>query len=293
MFNKFIQRPVLSIVISLIIVFLGALAITNLPVTQFPSISPPKVNVTADYPGANGELLIKSVVIPLERALNGVPGMKYITSDAGNDGEASIQVVFNLGTDPNQASLNVQNRVAAVTNKLPPLVVREGVKISREESNMLMYINLYSKDPNADQKFLYNFADINLLSELKSVDGVGFADILGNREYAMRIWLKPDKMLAHKISADEVLKALDEQSLEASPGKTGERSGKRSQAFEYVLKYPGRFSTKEGYENIILKSTPNGEILRLKDVAEVEFGSSYYDLYSNLNGRPSAAIVVK
>ena len=293
MFNKFIHRPVLSIVISLIIVFLGALAMTKLPVTQFPSISPPKVNITAEYPGANGELMTKAVLIPLERAINGVPGMKYMASDAGNDGEASIQVVFNLGTDPNQASINVQNRVASVVNKLPPLVVREGVKITREESSMLLYINLYSKDPKMDEKFLFNFADINILSELKRVDGVGDADILGNREYAMRVWLKPDRMLAYKISADEVLKALDEQSLEASPGKTGESSGKRTEAFEYVLKYPGRFSTKEGYENIILKSSANGELLRLKDVADIEFGSSFYDIYSNLNGRPSAAIVLK
>ncbi|SDF78726.1 efflux RND transporter permease subunit [Chitinophaga filiformis] len=293
MFNKFIQRPVLSIVISLIIVFLGAIAITQLPVTQFPSISPPKVNVTAEYPGANGELMVKSVLIPLERAINGVPGMKYMTSDAGNDGEATLQVVFNLGTDPNQASLNVQNRVASVVNKLPPLVVREGVKVTRVESSMLMYVNLYSEDPNADQKFLFNFADINILPELKRVDGVGFADILGNREYAMRIWLKPDRMLAYKISADEVMKALDEQSLEASPGKTGESSGKRSQSFEYVLKYSGRFNNKSQYENVILRSSPNGEILRLKDVADVEFGSSMYDIYSNLNGKPSAALVLK
>ncbi|NML19544.1 efflux RND transporter permease subunit [Pseudoflavitalea sp. G-6-1-2] len=293
MFNKFIQRPVLSIVISLIIVFLGVLAITQLPVTQFPSISPPKVNVTAAYPGANGELMIKSVIIPLERAINGVPGMKYMASDAGNDGEATIQVIFNLGTDPNQASLNVQNRVASVVNKLPPLVVREGVKITREESNMLMYINLYSEDDKTDQKFLFNFADINVLSELKRVDGVGYADILGNREYAMRVWLKPDRMLAYKISAEEVMKALSDQSLEASPGKTGESSGKRSQSFEYVLKYSGRFNSKEQYENVILRSSPNGELLRLKDVADVEFGSSMYDIYSNLNGKPSAAIVLK
>lgn len=266
---------------------------TKLPVTQFPSISPPKVNVTAEYPGANGELMTKAVLIPLERAINGIPGMKYMASDAGNDGEATIQVVFNLGTDPNLAAVNVQNRVASVVNKLPPLVVREGVKITREESNMLLYINLYSNDPKMDQKFLFNFADINLLSELKRVNGVGFADILGNREYAMRIWLKPDRMLAYKISADEVMKALDEQSLEASPGKTGESSGKRSQAFEYVLKYPGRFSDKEGYENIILRSDKEGQLLRLKDVAEIEFGSSMYDIYSNLNGKSSAAIVLK
>lgn len=293
MFNKFIHRPVLSIVISLIITLLGVIALLQLPVTQFPSISPPKVNITAEYPGANGELMTKAVVIPIERAINGVPGIKYIASDAGNDGEASIQVVFNSGTDPNVASLNIQNRVASVINKLPPIVVREGVKISREESNMLLYVNLYSTDPNIDEKFLFNFADINLLSELKSVDGVGFADVLGNREYAMRIWLKPDRMTAYKISADEVLKALDEQSLEASPGRTGESSGKTAQAFEYVLKYPGRFTTKEGYENIVLRSSPDGEMLRVKDVADVEFGSSYYDIYSKLDGKASAAIVIK
>ena len=293
MFNKFIHRPVLSIVISLIIVFLGVLAIVKLPVTQFPSISPPKVNVTADYPGANGELMTKAVLVPLETAINGVPGMKYMESDAGNDGEANIQVVFNIGTDPNVAAVAVQNRVASVVNKLPPLVVREGVKITREESNMLMYINLYSKDSTMDQKFLFNFADINILSELKRVNGVGFGDILGNREYAMRIWLKPDRMLAYKISADEVLKALEEQSLEASPGKTGESSGKTSQSFEYVLKYPGRFTTQEEYGNVILRSNPNGEILRLKDIANIEFGSSMYDIYSTLNGKSSAAIVLK
>ena len=293
MFNKFIHRPVLSIVISLIITLLGVVALTQLPVTQFPSISPPKVNITAEYPGANGELMIKAVVIPLERAINGVPGIKYIASDAGNDGEASIQVVFNSGVDANIASVNIQNRVASVINKLPPIVIREGVKITREESNMLMYLNLYSTDPKMDEKFIFNFAEINLLSELKSVDGVGVADVIGNREYAMRIWLKPDRMTAYKISADEVLKALGEQSLEASPGRTGESSGKASQAFEYVLKYPGRFTTKEAYENIILKANSNGSLLRIKDVADVEFGSSYYDIYSKLNGKSSAAIMIK
>ena len=293
MFKKFIRRPVLSIVISLIIVFLGILSLVKLPVTQFPSISPPKVNITAEYPGANNELLIKSVVIPLERGLNGVPGMKYMTSDAGNDGEASIQVVFDLGTDPNVAAVNVQNRVSSVVNKLPPLVVREGVKITREEPNMLMYINLYSDDPKADQKFLFNYADINVMSELRRVSGVGFADILGTREYAMRIWLKPDRLTAYNISADEVMEALNEQSLEASPGKTGESSGKRSQSFEYVLKYPGRFNNEKDYGNIILRAKPDGESIRLKDVADIEFGSSMYDIYSTLNGKPSAAITVK
>lgn len=293
MFNKFIERPVLSIVISLLIVLIGVLAMTSLPVTQLPSISPPKVNVTANYPGANNELLIKSVIIPIERALNGAPGIKYITSDAGNDGEASIQVVFKLGTDPNQAAINIQNRVSTIVNKLPPLVIREGVQITREESNNLLYINVFSKDPTMDQKFLYNFTDINLLSEIKKVDGVGDADIIGNRDYAMRIWLKPDRMLAYKVSADEVMNALSQQSLEAAPGKTGESSGKRSQTFEYVLKYPGRFTSTEEYGDIIIKSNPDGAILRLKDVAKIEFGSSMYDIYSNLNGRPSSAITIK
>ena len=293
MFSKFIQRPVLSIVISLIIVFLGLLSLLKIPVTQFPNISPPKVNINAEYPGANGELMIKSVIIPLERALNGIPGLKYIGSDAGNDGTATIQVVFELGTDPNIASVQVQNRVAAVVNKLPPIVVREGVKITREESNMLMYINLYSNDPGLDVNFLYNFADINLLTELKKIDGVGLADVLGDREYSMRVWLKPDRMFAYKIASEDVMKALGEQSLEASPGRLGEASGKQSQAFEYVLKYSGRFTKKEDYENIIIKSETEGQILRLKDIATVEFGNAYYDLYSKLNGKPSAAIVIK
>jgi HAE1 family hydrophobic/amphiphilic exporter-1 len=293
MIKKLISKPVFSIVISLVILILGILSLLQLPVTQFPSISPPKVNIVAEYPGANAELMIKAVVIPLERALNGIPGVKYIASDAGNDGTCLITVVFNLGTDPNIAAVNVQNRVASVNNKLPPQVVKEGIKISREESNMLMYVNLTSKDTSLGVNFLYNFADINILSELKKVDGVGFVDILGNREYAMRVWLKPDKLLAYNISVDEVLKAIDEQNLEAAPGKTGESSGKQAQAFQYVLKYPGRYSTKEGYENIIIRSTPEGQSLRIKDVADVEFGSSYYDLYSKMNGKPSAAIMIK
>lgn len=189
--------------------------------------------------------------------------------------------------------MNVQNRVASVVNKLPPLVVREGVKITREESNMLMYINMYSDEKDLDGNFMYNFADINVVSELRRVAGVGVADILGNREYAMRIWLKPDRMTAYKISSEDIMKALEEQSLEASPGRAGESSGIKSQSFEYILKYSGRFTTESEYGNIILKVNSNGEILRLKDVADIHFGSAMYDLYSTLNGRPSAAIVLK
>jgi len=293
MFKMFIRRPVLSIVVSLIIVFIGILSLLNLPITQYPSISPPKVNVVASYPGANNELLIKSVVIPLEQVLNGVPGMKYIESDAGNDGQGEINVVFKLGTDPNVDAINVQNRVSAATNKLPAAVVREGVKISREEPNILMYINLYSDDPKADQKFLFNYADINVSPELQRVDGVGNLDILGTRNYAMRIWLKPDKLTTYNLSADDVSQALEDQSIEASPGKLGESSGKRPESFEYVLKYPGRYTKPEEYGNIILKSNPNGQFVRLKDVADIDFGSEMYDIYSTLNGHSSAAITLK
>ena len=293
MFQKFIRRPVLAIVVSLVIVFIGILSLFNLPITQFPSISPPKVNVVADYPGANNELMIKSVLIPLEQALNGVPGMKYIDSDAGNDGEGEINIVFKLGTDPNVDAINVQNRVSAATNKLPPAVVREGVKISREEPNILMYINLYSDDPKVEQNFLFNYADINISPELARVDGVGDLDILGTRSFAMRVWLKPDKLTAYGLSATDITDALQQQSIEASPGKLGESSGKHAQSFEYVLKYPGRYTTPEEYSNIVVKSTPDGQFIRLKDVADVSLGSEVYDIYSTLNGHPSAAITLK
>ena len=293
MFKIFIRRPVLAIVVSLVIVFIGIISLFNLPVTQYPSISPPKVNVTASYPGANNELTIKSVVIPLEQALNGVPGMKYIESDAGNDGEASINVVFKLGTDPNVDAINVQNRVSAATNKLPPEVIKEGVRISREEPNILMYINLYSDDPKADQEFLFNYFDINISPELQRVDGVGDLDILGTRSFAMRVWLKPDRMTAYGLSADDIADALEDQNIEVSPGRIGESSGMLPQAKEYVLKYSGRYTTPEEYGNIVVKSNSDGQMVRLKDVADIHLGSEVYDIYSTLNGRPSAAVTLK
>ena len=293
MFKIFIRRPVLSIVVSLVIAFIGILSLSNLPITQFPSISPPKVNVIANYPGANNELLVKSVIIPLEQALNGIPGMKYIESDAGNDGEAELNVVFKLGPDPNVDAVNVQNRVSSATNKLPPEVIREGVKISREEPNILMYINLYSDDPEVDQSFLYNYFDINISPELLRVDGVGDLDILGTRNYAMRVWLHPDKMVAYGLSTDDVSDALEDQNIEVSPGKLGESGGIRPQVKEYVLKYPGRYTSEEEYKNIIVKSDNNGNIVRLKDIADVHLGSEVYDIYSTFNGRPSAAVTLK
>ncbi|HNF97055.1 MAG TPA: efflux RND transporter permease subunit [Pseudomonadota bacterium] len=293
MFARFIHRPVLAIVTSLILVFLGLLAMRTLPVSQFPEISPPRVIVTIDYPGASADVLIKSTLIPLEKAINGVQGMKYIASDATSAGEATIQIIFDLDTDPNRAVVNVKNAVDQVMNQLPPLVQREGVVVSRVQPSMLMYVNLYSTDENADQKFIYNFANVNLLPEIRRINGVGRAQILGSRQYAMRIWLKPDRMRAYNISTEEVMKAIGEQSVIGRPGRTGQSSGKHAQALEYVLVYQGRFNKPEQYADIVIRAQNRGEILRLKDIADVELGSEFFDIYSNLNGHPSAAIMLK
>jgi hydrophobic/amphiphilic exporter-1 (mainly G- bacteria), HAE1 family len=290
---RFIHRPILSIAISVIILILGLLALNSLPMALFPKIAPPEVNVSVEYSGANAETVTKAAIVQLERAINGVPGMKYMSSDAGNDGVGVVQVIFEIGTDPDIAAVNIQNRVAEVIPKLPPDIIKNGVKIGKEENALLMYINLYSDDPEHDEKFLYNFADINLLTELKRVKGVGFADILGAKEYAMRIWLKPDKMLTYNISAEEVLTALDEQNVEAAPGKIGESSDKVGQALQYTVRYTGKFNTVEEYQNIPLRSDASGRILRIKDVADVEFGTTYFDVEAKLNGKPCAAIALK
>ncbi len=293
MFTKFMHRPVLAMVLSLALVFLGVLAIRTLPVSQFPEISPPRVMVTIAYPGASADVLVQSTLIPLEKSINGVPGMKYIISDATSAGEATLQVVFGLDADPNAAVVNVKNAIDQVMNLLPELVQREGVVISRVQPSMLMYVNLYSVEPKADEKFIYNYANVNLLPELKRVSGVGRVQILGSRQFAMRVWLKPDRMRAYNVSTDEVMKALEEQSVIGRPGRTGGASGKQSQALEYVLVYQGRYNKPEQYEDIIVRANPDGQFLRLKDLAEVELGSEFFDIYSTLDGHPSAAIVLK
>jgi HAE1 family hydrophobic/amphiphilic exporter-1 len=293
MFSKFIRRPVFAIVISVVIVFMGVLAIKTLPTSQFPEISPPMVMVSCAYPGASAKVLTESVLIPLEQAVNGVPGMKYMTSDAVSAGEANIQIVFNLGTDPEQAVVNVNTRIAQVVNRLPVLVQREGLIVNRVVPNMLMYVNLYSKDKGTDMKYLFNYAGVNMIPEIQRINGIGRASILGSRQYAMRIWLKPDRMRAYNISADDVMKALDEQSVIGSPGRIGRSDGGRAEALEYVLTYQGRFNDENQYKNVILKANANGEMLRLKDVADVSLGSEFYDIYSNLDGYPSAAIMLK
>jgi HAE1 family hydrophobic/amphiphilic exporter-1 len=284
---------VFAIVISVVIVFMGVLAIKTLPTSQFPEISPPMVMVSCAYPGASAKVLTESVLIPLEQAVNGVPGMKYMTSDAVSAGEANIQIVFNLGTDPEQAVVNVNTRIAQVVNRLPVLVQREGLIVNRVVPNMLMYVNLYSKDKGTDMKYLFNYAGVNMIPEIQRINGIGRASILGSRQYAMRIWLKPDRMRAYNISADDVMKSLGDQSVIGSPGRIGRSDGGRAEALEYVLTYQGRFNDVEQYKNVILKANPNGEMLRLKDVADVSLGSEFYDIYSNLDGYPSAAIMLK
>jgi HAE1 family hydrophobic/amphiphilic exporter-1 len=293
MFNKFIKRPVLAIVLSLVIIFMGGLAIKTLPTSQFPEIAPPVVMVSASYPGASAKSLAESVIIPLEQSINGAWGMRYMTSDATSAGEANIQVIFNPGTDINQALVQVSNRVQQVTNRLPILVQREGVVITPVIPSMLMYVNLYSKDPNANMKFLFNYAGVNMIPEIQRINGIGQARILGSRQYAMRVWLNPDRMRAYNVSPDEVMTALSDQSIIGKAGRIGRGDSKQAEALEYVLAYSDRFNDPKQYENVIIKANAKGEMLRLKDVATVVLGSEYYDIYSNLNGHPSAAIVLK
>jgi HAE1 family hydrophobic/amphiphilic exporter-1 len=293
MTTRFIHRPVLSIVVSIIIFLLGVLTLTQLPMTLFPNIAPPEVNVEVEYTGANAETVTKSAIVPLERAINGVPGMKYMSSDAGNDGVGVIQILFEAGTDPNIAAINVQTRVNDVIAELPAEVIKAGLAIAKEENAMLMYLNIFSSDTTIDEKFLYNYADINILAELKRIKGVGHINIMGAKEYAMRIWLKPDKMLAYNVSTEDVLNALSEQNIEAAPGKIGESSDKKGQALQYTVKYTGKFNTEKEYENIPVKALGTGKILKIKDIADVEFGTSYFDVEAKLNGKPCAALQLK
>lgn len=293
MFNKFLKRPVLAIGVSLVIIFIGVLSIVTLPTSQFPSIAPPMVSVFVSYPGASAKTLTESVVIPLEQSINGVWGMRYMTSDATSAGEATIQILFDMDTDINQALVQVSNRVDQVRNRLPTLVQREGIIISPVIPSMLMYVNLYSKDKNADMKFLFNYAGVKMLPEIQRINGMGQARILGSRQYAMRVWLNPDRMRAYNISPDEVMEALGEQSVIGSPGRIGRADSQRAEALEYVLAYSDRFSNPKQYEDVIIRANSKGEILRLKDIAKVSLGSEWYDIYSDLNGYPSAAIVLK
>src|SRR4051794_17970608 len=293
MFGKILHRPALAIVISLVILFLGGLAIVTLPISQFPSVAPPSVMVSVSYPGASAKILVDSTLVIMERAINGVQDMRYMTSAATSAGEATIQITFEPGTDPNVAVLNVNNRIAMIRNQLPPIVEREGIIVMQNMTSMLMYVNVFSTDPNVDQNFLYNYVSSTMLPEIQRTRGVGRAQILGNRAYAMRVELNLERMRAYKVSSADIMEAIKEQSMIGSPGRLGQATGRTSQTIEYVLTWVGRYNKPEQYESIILRANPNGEILRLRDVAKVTLGSSFYDLYSDIDGLPSASIVLK
>src|SRR6188768_3516530 len=266
MFTKILYRPALAIVISIILLFLGVLGIKTLPIAQFPDIAPPTVQVSIAYPGASANVLVDSVLIPLEQSINGVQNMRYMYSSATSAGEAAIIIYFEPGTDPNINVVNVQNRVNIMLSRLPPLVVREGILVSQVVPSMLMYLNLFSTDPNTDQKDLFNYANVYVMPVIKRIKGMGIPTNLGNRTFAMRIWLNPERMRAYDVSVEDVMKALAEQSIIGSPGRLGQATGMTSQSKEYVLTYVGRYNSPDQYANIVIKAKPNGEILRLKDV---------------------------
>ena len=289
MLKTFIERPVLSTVISILIVILGVLGLTVLPVTQYPDIAPPTVQVAASYPGANAQTVLESVIVPIEEQINGVEGMDYITSTASNDGSASIQVVFKQGIDPDIAAVNVQNRVARATPLLPTEVTRSGVTTQKQQTSSLMFLSFYSESKNYDATYIQNYMNINVIPEIKRVNGVGDASVFGARNYSMRIWLNPTKMAAHGLVPADVSAAINEQSLEAAAGQLGENSG---ESFQYIIKYSGKYKTEEQYGDIVIKSLDNGQVLRLQDVAEIELGSQTYGGYSELNGNPAVAMAI-
>ena len=293
MFSKFIQRPVLAIALSLAIVFLGVLAIFTRPISQFPEIAPPRVNIFIEFPGSNADVLVKSTLTIMERAINGVPGMQYMMSDANSASEAEIAVVFEPGTDPTIAAARVKTRVDQVWANLPELVQKEGVIITPVQPSMLMYVNFFSTNKDYDQKFLFNYADNLVVPELQRISGVGRSEIIGSRAFSIRVWLNPDRMRAYNISAEEVLKAIDEQSVLGRPGRVGLSSGKTAQSLEYTFTYQGWFNKPEQYKDIIIRANAEGEILKLKDVANVETGSEFVDIYTDKDGLPSASLVLK
>ncbi|OUL63861.1 efflux RND transporter permease subunit [Flavobacterium sp. AJR] len=293
MIEMFIKRKILSLIISVMIVLLGILALFQLPITQFPDIVPPSVTVTAKYTGANAEVSANAVALPLERAINGVPGMTYMSTVTSNDGLTLIQVFFEVGTDPDLAAVNVQNRVTTILDELPEEVIRAGVTTEKEVNSMLMYLNVTSTDKIQDEQFIFNFTDINILQELKRIDGVGRAEIMGQKEYSMRVWLDPQKMLSYNISANEVINSLQKQNISAAPGKVGEGSGQLDSHVQYVIKYGGKFYEPKQYEEIPLRANSDGTILKLKDISKIELGSMSYGMVSKTDGKPSASIMLK
>lgn len=289
MLKKIIDRPVLATVISIVLVILGIIGLTRLSVTRFPDISPPTVMVSGSYPGGNSETVIRSVVTPLEEQINGVENMQYIKSTASNDGSFSISVIFKQGVDPDQAAVNVQNRVQQATPKLPQEVIRMGLTTSKQQNSMIVIFNLYTDDNSKyDELFLQNYANINLVPQMKRVPGVGQVQIFGQKDYSMRIWLDPRKMANAGLVPSDVTQAIAEQSLESAPGKLGEES---TAALEYVIRYKGKKNKPEQYENIVVKNV-GSNVLRLKDVARVEFGSISYSGDNKSNSKNAVTMAI-
>ncbi|MDX3914787.1 MULTISPECIES: efflux RND transporter permease subunit [Olivibacter] len=291
MLKTFIQRPVVATVVSIILVILGIVGLIKLPVQQFPDIAPPAVQVSASYPGANAETLLRSVAPPLEEAINGVENMSYMSSSSNNDGTLSITIYFKLGTDPDQAAVNVQNRVASATGLLPAEVVQAGITTQKVQNAIIMGINLYSEDPELyDYTFLANYAAINIQPEIKRIPGVGQANLFGgSKDYSMRIWLNPAQMASYNITPNEVMAAVRSKNQEAAPGRFGEMS---KQSFEYVIKYAGKYNRPEDYARMIIRSNADGSFLRLRDVAKVELDSYTYGSFNKVDDKPGVSIIM-
>ena len=286
--DKFINRPVLSTVISILIVILGIIGLATLPVTQYPDIAPPTVSVRATYTGANAQTVLNSVIAPLEDQINGVENMMYIQSSASNNGSADISVYFNQGTDPDMAAVNVQNRVSMAQGLLPAEVTKVGVTTQKRQNSMLLIFSLYDAEDKYNIEFIENYAKINLIPEVQRVKGVGDANVMG-QDYSMRIWLKPDVMAQYKLVPGDISNALAEQNIEAAPGQFGERG---NQTFQYTIRYKGRLQQTEEFENIVIKALPNGEVLRLGDVARIELGRLAYTFNNTVNGHKAVTCIV-
>ncbi|WPU99171.1 efflux RND transporter permease subunit [Mucilaginibacter sp. cycad4] len=298
MLKKFIERPVLATVVSIILVILGGVGLLRLPVERFPDIAPPTVQVRAFYPGANAETILRAVIPPLEESINGVENMSYMSSSATNDGSAVINVYFKLGTNADQAAVNVQNRVSSATGLLPPEVVQTGITTKKTQNGIIMAFNMFSDNENAfDKTFIANYATINILPEIQRIPGVGLAHIIGaNNDYSMRVWLKTAQMSAYHISASEISSAIQKHNLEAAPGRIGANS---NVSFEYVIKYKGKYNDPKGYENMVIRTNSDGTLLHLKDVAKVELGSYTYDSFNtttirdpNFNDKPAVTLEI-
>lgn len=286
--DRFINRPVLSTVISILIVILGLLGLMSLPVEQYPNIAPPTIRVNTTYTGANAQTVLNSVIAPLEEQINGVENMDYMTSTATNTGDATITVYFKQGVDPDMAAVNVQNRVAKAQGFLPAEVTQVGVIAEKRQTSMLLIFSLYSSDNRYDQQFLENYANINVVPEVKRIPGVGDAMVMG-ADYSMRIWLKPDVMAEYKLMPSDVSAALAEQNIEAAPGQFGELG---DQSFQYVMRYKGRLQTEQEFEDIVIRANADGEVLRLKDIANIELGRLTYGFSNNVNGHPGVSVII-